>query len=764
MAEWKYQQGDETIVRTAAWSPPGCHPTGCGLKLHVKDGKIVYVEGDEHNHVSRGALCPRCLALKEYVYHPDRILYPMERDRKDRGKDAWRRISWDEALDRIAAEAKKCREEYGPQSIAVFVGTGREASFYENELAYMALGSSCNVYTQSGMSCYYPRATAVTCIMGGGYPELDYAGQYYDRYDNPEWIPPKYAIVWGKQPLASNPDGLWGHAIIDLMKDHGTKIICVDPAITWLNSRAEFTIQLRPGTDTALGLAMLNIIIGEDLYDHDFVDRWTYGFDELAERVKEYTPEWAADVCDVPVEQIYQIARLYAQNSPSCILWGLAIDQNVNGVQAGQCIIDLMAITGNLDSKGGNVLAEYTNNKCAVDVAAEAIQEGIITQEQYDNRIGIKEYPSVGLLNYVQPDVFLDVFDSDENPIHMVFVQSSNVVYGAGSAAPDRWLDALVNRVDFVVASEVFQNGTTMAAADLFLPLATFAEQNAMVIPQYGQASTFRHAINKAVTVGECKSDIEIMIEIGKRMFPDYWNQFEGPEDYLVKKGFIAPFESFEAFQEADYVLDPQHYHKYETGLLRPDGQLGFVTRTGRVELYSYMYEMFGDDPLPYYVEPPYSPRSKPELAEEFPLILSTGRRTFVSFHSEHRQIPSLRDIVPWPLVDIHPETAAQLGVDEGDWVWIETPFGRCKEKVHLCAGNRKDTVHAMHAWWYPEQDGEAPHLYGGKTANVNVCMPNHVVGKAGWGDTFKNQICKIYKAEEGEPAINFTGGRVNVA
>ena len=765
MSDWKYRQGDETIIRTAAWSPPGCHPTGCGIKLHVKDGKLVYVEGDDHNHVSRGALCPRCLTLKEYIYHPDRLLHPMKRARADRGKDKWERISWDEAFDTIAEHAKACRAQYGPQSIAVFVGTGREGSFYENELAFTALGSSNSCYTQSGNACYYPRATATTYIMGGGYPELDYAGQFRDRYDDPRWVAPKYILVWGKQPLASNPDGLWGHALIDLVKDHGTKLICIDPCITWLNSRAEFTIQLRPGTDGALALAMLNIIINEDLYDHDFVDCWTYGFEALSERVQQYPPEWAAEVCDVPVEQVYEVARLYATNHPSCILWGLAIDQNVNGVQAGQALLSLMAITGNIDAPGGNILGEPDpDNNRAYDIAGWAIREGMITQEDYDNRIGVRRYPSVQLLDYAHPDCMLEALEESPCPIHMVYIQSSNMVYGAGTAAPSRWLSALRDNVDFIVASELFQNATTMAVADLVLPLSTFAEHDGIVIPQYGQSSTFRHAINKAITVGECKSDVEIMLEIGKRMFPDYWNQFEDAQDYFTKKEIIAPYKSFEEFQDADYVLDNQHYRKYADGRLRPDGQVGFMTQTGRVELYSYMYERYGDDPLPYYVEPPFSPNSTPELAEEYPLILTSGRRTFVSFHSEHRAIPTLREIVPFPVVDIHPDTAAKYGIEEGDWVWIENEFGRCKEKAHLTLANREDVIHAMHGWWYPEQDGEAPHLFGGATANVNQCMPNHVIGKAGWGNTFKNQMCRIYKADGGEPAITYEKGRVVTA
>ena len=162
-------------------------------------------------------------------------------------------------------------------------------------------------------------------------------------------------------PLASNGDGLWGHAVIDLMK-RGAKLICVDPRITWLSTRAEIQLRVRPGTDTALAMAWLHVIINEGLYDHDFVDRWCYGFDEFAQRLndpeKGMTPEKAAEICEVPVEDIYQAARRYATAKPATIAWGLALDQNQNGNQAGQCIVALMAITGNVDVPGGQIIAE----------------------------------------------------------------------------------------------------------------------------------------------------------------------------------------------------------------------------------------------------------------------------------------------------------------------------------------------------------------------------------------------------------------------
>ena len=360
---WKYEDGEFTVVRSSMWSPPGCHPVGCGLKLYVdKDGRLDHVEGDENNPITKGRLCPRCLALPDYVYNPSRVTYPMIRDPRDRGKsDKWRRASWDEAYDLIVEKVNFFKETYGPESMAVFSGTGRSGGIMCQEMAQRVLGTPNACYTQSGFACYQPRSAACSHILGAYYPEIDYAGGLEGTYDNPEWVCPEVMVMWGKMPLASNGDGLWGHAVIDIMK-RGAKLITVDPRVSWLSSKSEIQLRVRVGTDTAMLMAWLWVIINEDLYDHDFVDRWTYGFDEFAARIndpeKGMTPEKAAEICEVDVEKIYAAARMYANAKPASIAWGLAFDQNQNGNQAGHCCLALMAITGNIDVPGGQIIAE----------------------------------------------------------------------------------------------------------------------------------------------------------------------------------------------------------------------------------------------------------------------------------------------------------------------------------------------------------------------------------------------------------------------
>ena len=378
---WKYQEGDFTVVRTSMWSPPGCHPVGCGLKLYVdKDGRLDHVEGDENSPITKGRLCVRCLALKDYIYNPSRVVHPMKRDPKYRGQhDKWEQCTWDEAYALIKEKVEFFKENYGPESMAVFSGTGRSGGIMCQEMAQRVLGTPNACYTQSGFACYQPRSAACSHVLGAYYPEIDYAGGLEGTYDNPAWVCPEVLVMWGKQPLASNGDGLWGHAVIDIMK-RGAKLISVDPRVNWLSTRAEIHLRVRVGTDAAMAMAWLWVIINEDLYDHEFVEKWCYGFDEFAARIndpeKGMTPEKAAEICEVDVDKIYAAARMYANAKPASIAWGLAFDQNQNGNQAGHCCLALMAITGNVDVPGGQIIAEIPAMAGAEENAGTEKAEG----------------------------------------------------------------------------------------------------------------------------------------------------------------------------------------------------------------------------------------------------------------------------------------------------------------------------------------------------------------------------------------------------
>jgi len=740
--EWKEEKNGCYTVRTCGWSPPGDHPVGCGMKLHIKDGRLVKVEGDPEHPISQGRLCVRCLSLPEYVHHPQRITYPMKRVGA-RGEDKWQRISWDEAWDIIVEKINGFKKNYGAESIIVFGGTGREACLYYYPLGFASLGTPNVCYPLSGWSCYGPRCAITDYILGAGYPEIDFAGHYPDRYDNPNYKLPKYIMLWGKMPLWSNPDGFYGHSLIDMMK-RGTKIISVDPRINWLSTRAEHRLQLRPGSDTALALGLLNVIINEDLYDHEFVDKWCYGFAELKERVQEYPPEKVEEITWVKKERIVEVARILATDKPNAIQWGLAIDENPNGVQLGHAILSIIAITGNLDVPGGITLGPPSTllGKWRIETRSE------LSEDLWAKRIGAAEWPALSTaLATTHPDETLDTLETGKPyKLRMGWFNSSNFITATNSAQPDRWYRALKS-LEFNVVQDCFMTPTAMAFADIFLPLPTFAEHDGVVLTHFGRNAIFVGAMNKALEVGECKSDIEVCIELGKRLNPEAW-PWDNVEDFFSDQLKPELGFDFNGLRERGVYQPGYTYHKHEKGLLRADGEPGFNTVTGKVELSSTLFELWGDDPLPYYKEPPYSPISTPELAKEYPLILTTGARNVTSFHSEHRQIPSLRAITPDPIMEIHPDTAASLGIIEGDWVYMENMFGKAKEKAHLTPAIHPKVVHASHGWWYPEKPAEEPSLYGVWESNINTLIPHKHIGKLGFGAPFKSILCKVYKVE----------------
>lgn len=741
-------------VRTCAWSPPGDHPVGCGLILHVEDGKLVRVEGDPDHPITHGRLCPRCIALDEVVYHEDRLQHPMVRDRADRGKNAWKEVTWDEAYDLIEAKVREIWDKYGAESIFTLTGTGRESTLYAPVYGPAVL-NTCNgasTYAFSGQACYGPRATIANYLLGAGVPEIDWAQYYEDRYDHPGWECPKYLIIWGKDPLYSSPDGFFGHSIIDLMK-RGSKIITIDPRLTWLSAHAEYHLQLRPGTDAAVGMGLLRVIIKEDLYDHDFVENWCFGFDELAEAVEEWTPEKVEEVTWVDAAALVGAARAFATNSPSSGIWGVALDQSKASTQAGQCFMSLMAICGYLDIPGGIAITKPTSfiGKWRYDMS-DTISPEMAAKHIVDPTGKYKLFNIGAAMGGVQGDTLLNWLEGMYKDYDCYYDLKMCWMIGTNPLAcmadqPKRWYEAM-KPLEFVVVQDIFMTPTIMALADVVLPLSTFAEHDGLVTPNFGRNQHFIGAMNKAFDNPNTKSDLEILIDMGKRLRPELWDRFESVDQFFdeqLRANYDFGLDDVRAVpaKMADYK-----YRKYETGDLRPDGEPGFDTMTSMVELRSIVLESYGEGGVPYYEEPEFSHISRPDLAEEFPLYYTTGGRNISMFHSEHRQVPSMRAMHPWPLVSIHPTVAAKYGIQDGDWVRVTSPQGSMVQKAYLTEMVNDKFVHVEHAWWFPEQDGEAPNLYGVWKANANNLIPHESVGVTGYGAPYKNGICKIERVD----------------
>ena len=745
---WRYDDGDMIVTRTCPWSPTGCHPVGCGLKLYVKDGRLEYVEGDENHPVTQGRLCPRCIALKDYVYNPARIIKPMKRDRADRGKeDAWVECSWEEAFDIVKENYERICEQYGPESIIGMSGTGREGgtmSLYPT----MVFGTPNYCYMQSGYACYTPRLAAAAYITGTTYSEWDYAGALPGRWDDERYDLTEVLVMWGKAPLESNPDGFFGHAVVDAMR-RGTRVIQIDPRVNWLSARADIFIQLRAGTDTALAMAMLDVIIKEELYDKDFVEYWCYGFEQLAERVATMPAEKAAEICEVPVEKIYAAARMYAQGNPSAIMWGLAVDQKTDGMQNSQCIIALQAITGNLDRPGGQLMpgADSGHNELGFGY------KECIPDEVFQKMIGLAEYPAYcNMILNSQVDMMLQTLETDEPyPIRMGFYMGDNALSNC-AMEPKRWHDALVDKLEFCIGIDTFMNASIQATCDLFLPIATVAEREGTVFTHYAPCTVTAGFMHKAIDCGDLPSDMALAYRLGKHLHPERFAKWANEHELVeaFRLGVEDHGKTFDRVSECVVAQVPIEYYKYEKGMFRQDGQPGFATPTGRIELWSTAYNQFGDDPLPYYIEPEFSPTDEhPEIKEKYPFILTTGARVTPFFHSEGRQIPYLRELNPDPLLEINPKTAQEKHIADGQWVRVWNMFGEALMKAKVTDAVDEKTIHGQHGWWFPEETGDEPNLYGTFRSQINNLCPNGHMGKLGFGAPNKCMCCDVEPVAE---------------
>ena len=803
------------IIKTTTWSPgPGCHG-GCGVLVHVKDNKVIKVEGDPDHPWNQGRLCSRCLSMTQYMYHPDRLKTPLKRVGK-KGEGKFEPISWDEAFDLIEEKMKKIRAEHGPESVIFHQGTGRDIGGWISMLAY-AYGSPNWMFGLSGISCYTPRLMMMS-ITQGDFAVVDASQWHEKRYDDPEYKIPETVTIWGQNLPATCPDGFFGHWYVDLMK-RGTQLMVIDPRCTWIASRAKLWLQLRPGTDAALALGFIHVILKENLWDKSFVEKWTnapflvmekdagpvllreshiraggsddnfvvhdaasgdfvvwdskdqsYSHPDTApsltgefsviladgsaaavktvwtryqENAAAYTPEKVSEITWVPADKIVQGARMYAKSAPSALHWGLPIDTIPATIPTSQAINHLWCLTGNLDVPGGNAIARY-----ACDVVTYPYHSGgailSLPDEVAKKRIGMNEYgPIRDFRAWAQPDKVLEqIFSGDPYAIKGMWIQTANPIACTGME-PAKWRDA-IKKLDFTVCVDLFMTPTAMLC-DVILPAASFLEKDSLKawwVPL--------QAIKKTVEVAECRSDIEINLELCKRFMTDF--PYESVHD-LFDSLLASAGMTYKDLQEKTWIMPPdghpsKPYFRHEKGLLRPDGNPGFRTPSGKIELFSSWLEKWALAPMPYHEEPPYSPVSTPDLFKKYPLILCTGRRMGPYFHSEHRQVPWLREQQKDPVLEIHPDTAEKLGIGSGEKVCVENWLGKITVTALTTPIIHPDVVMAEHGWWFPEKEGAEPSLFGVWDVNVNQLIPMSNEGKGGLGAPIKSMLCRVYKAK----------------
>ncbi|UCH20773.1 MAG: molybdopterin-dependent oxidoreductase [Deltaproteobacteria bacterium] len=670
---------------------------GCALRVGVKDNKIVEVKGDPQGYLNKGYLCSKALASPERLDHPSRLRQPLKR-RGQRGAGKWDQITWPRALMIINENLRRIRNEYGARAVAFCQGMPKGLEHFVLIRLANIFGSPNVVAVQD--VCHAPREISGfhTC---GFYPVADYHH------------PSRLVVLWGSNITSTNEEGQICRLLLEQVKQ-GTELMVVDPRRTDLVDKARLWLQLKPGTDHALALSFLNVIIEENLYDRSFVENWTYGFNELANQVKACTPEKISELTWIPAELIREGARNYAQARPAAIGWGNAIEQNIHTFDTARALVCLMAICGNLDVAGGNIQAAEPD----ILNLGKFVRADLIPDKKTE-MIHAHHGTIRGLMTV--PPAFLKKAILEEIPyaVKGAYMQCTNPLIGY--AASRQTYEALM-KLDFLAVSDIYMTPTA-SLADVVLPAATHFEFND--IGHYGLGHGCILARPKVVDPPRaCWPDIKILNELGRALCgEDYW--FENYEDLL--ETVLEPSGlSYDQFVGQGYLKGPDRFKKYL--------DVGFKTPTGKVELSLSRAEKLNVSSLPQF-------HPFPQEDSDYPLVLTSAKNRYY-LHSSYRWIDDLRKRSPEPITRVHPQTAAKYGIRDGDEIFIETPHGRITQTARFSDKIHPRVVYAAYGWWFPEEKIAAQ--YEWQKSNFNMLSTAENLGREFGTPNLKGISCRI--------------------
>jgi anaerobic selenocysteine-containing dehydrogenase len=693
---------NRTTVRSICFE---CH-SRCGVILEVEDGRLLQVRGDPDHPHSHGYTCPKGRAAPEMIYHPDRITRPLV---KVGGKDGTRfeEASWDNALSVIAENLLSAKEKWGAESVVFGTGTTRGMAPYLNR--FLALFGSPNFMAPSNMSGGpIVLGSAATC--GFGLVDPDYAES-------------SCILLWAHNPESSWP-GLYLHDINEGLKK-GAKLIVVDPRGTRFARKADHWLRIRPGTDVALALCFINVIIEKGLYDREFVEKWTSGFDRLKQHVSPYTPERTAEITWVRPDEIVSAATAFATARPACIGPGMGgVCQANDAFDLTRSLTILSAITGNLEARGGNLnCVPPTKKRSCYGPDYSAYNN--LPKEQAQKKLGLQRFPLIGFIPIPSPPqvVWPAIEKGEPYPVKAAGLFANNSVCAYPNSSRVR--NAL-SSLDFLFAVDYYHTPTT-ELAHVILPPAHWTERDE--IEDLLMKNHVFSQVKAVEPVPECRDEKQILVDLAAKMgLSGYWGSVKETLDYRLEPVGMT----FKELKEMGWYATPLVYKGYE--------QFGrFRTPTGKVELCADYLAMMGIEPLPNFKEPDEGPVSTPELMKDYPLILTTGGRNLVYYHSSHRNIPSLKRRSPDPELQIHPDTARALNVADGEWVCLASPRGRIDIKARYSDDLDPRVVHSPHGYWFGVTDGW-------KRVNINMLTADEPLCPVTGSVPIKALLCRVEK------------------
>lgn len=659
---------------------------GCQLRAEVHDGKVTKILPHEHPILAKN-ICFKGTAAPQIHNHADRLLHPLKRV-GPRGANQWEQITYEQAMDEIALRLGRVVAEHGPEALAVSTSNWNTAVDNGMGRRFMNVLGSPNWI--SGVAMCAGNTSAVNRLTYGWMPMGDFPNT-------------KCIVLFGHNPRRHSWTPIYN--AINAARANGAKLVVLDPRVSEQAESADLHLQLRSGTDAAMCLGWLNVILGEGLYDKRFVREWTVGFDDLCARVSEYPLDRVAGITGVEPELIAAAARMYATSGPAVIPWTPTTDQQVSSTSAIRLQGILRAVCGHLDVVGGEMLGGF--NPSFVPESRLELHEAL-SQAQRDKQLGADRHPVytyraqdllgdatervygyryanvvMGCYMAHPSSVFRAMADADPYPVKAFFVLGNNALM----SYPNQQLvhRALLNQ-DLVVAHELFMTPTAQLA-DYVLPGDVFTER-----PNVNDTwswSTRLTVSEPAVDApGECTSTFRFWRDLAVRMglgshFP--WSTIDEVLDYRC-----SPMgKTFAEFAADTFMrVEVPEYRSYRAR--------GFATPSGKVELRSSILERLGFDPLPYHREPP-------AVSDEFPMTVFVGVREDPYFQTGQRNIAVLRRRSPAPTTFVHPDDAVRFGLAEGDWARIESAHGAIVAKVAIHATMRAGHVRVPHGWWFPE-------------------------------------------------------------
>lgn len=640
------------------------HSPGCGAIVHFdNDGRIERLSPDPEAPAGK-VLCPIADSAREIVYSDKRLKQPLKRI-GPKGSYDFEPITWDEAYDIIVDRLNDLKKTHGPETVGFYAGTGS----YERAFKDVFQLKGSEIYLAS--SILFPFGSPNTfgvgapCYTSLGVlaPKLTMGCRHIDMFsdvDNSDLI-----LVWGTDPSRSTPPEMFQR--IRIAAEEGAEVIVIDPRKT---RAAELPgsqwIPIRPGSDGALALGLAHVLIRDDLYDHDFVEKWTEGFKAFADYVKGFTPAYVSEITGVPEDTIEDLAENIVEAEGASYVMYTGLEYTKSGVQNIRSVMVLWALAGQLDVPGGRC---FLGNDRMIPLAASRQLE----IPDADRSIAGGRFPVYSHFCGGEPHANLlprAILEGDPYKIRSLFVLGASLL--TSWPTPERWRKAL-SELEFLVCIDL-QLTADAAYADIVLPATTAFEQESYCY--YGNALRFRERMIDPV--GQARPCYDILTGLAQRLgYGDlYPRGTRELLDYILSEsGF-----TYDDLMQADRKVlrmpgRPMEYRKWEKGLLRKDGQPGFDTPSGKFEISATVLEQYGYDGLPKYEESEETPLSRPDLLKKYPLILGTGPFK-PDMKSCFRAIPRFIEKYPCPLIEINPEDARERNIQNNDAVSVKTPRG----------------------------------------------------------------------------------------